>query len=107
MKIKRIEPCHHCWLYYQRKVDARRKKKLPCSNLENMMWDYSMHAAFPMGIVQGARQEDARLGSKDASNLSYRRTVARNEVPSYKLNGWETDGRALRLPVDTTGDIIK
>lgn len=66
----RVEPCHHVWLYYQRKVDARRKAKLPCSQLENLMWDYSMHAAFPLGIVQGAPEHWHRLGSKDASNLS-------------------------------------
>jgi hypothetical protein len=65
-KIQRIEPCLHCWAYYQRKVDARRKGKLPCSQLENMMWDYSMHAAYPFGIVQGAPDKWARLSSTRA-----------------------------------------
>ena len=64
-KLQRIEPCLHCWAYYQRKVDARRKSKLPCSQLENKMWDYSMHAAFPFGIVQGATDTThARLSSR-------------------------------------------
>jgi hypothetical protein len=51
---QRVEPCHHCWAYYQRKVNTRRKAKLPCSQLENLMWDYSLHAAYAFGIVQGA-----------------------------------------------------
>lgn len=72
-KIQRIEPCLHCWAYYQRKVDARRKAKLPCSQLENLMWDYSLHAAYAFGIVQGAPDKWHDLGSKDASNLSPKR----------------------------------
>ena len=64
-KIQRVEPCLHCWAYYQRKVDARRKGKLPCNQLENKMWDYSMHAAYPFGVVQGAG-EDARLSPSRA-----------------------------------------
>jgi hypothetical protein len=62
---QRVEPCHHVWLYYQRKVDARRAKKLPCNQLENKMWDYSMHAAYAFGVVQGSGEE-ARLSSSRA-----------------------------------------
>ena len=51
---RRVEPCHHVWAYYDRKVRERRGKRLKCNQLENLMWDYSMHAAFPFGVVQGA-----------------------------------------------------
>ena len=89
-KPQRVEPCHHVWLYYQRKVDARRKSKLPCSTLENMMWDYSMHAAFPMIVVQGAEypwQRTKRLAAKE-----------RRLSSSPRL----TDGKRLKYPLTGT-----
>ena len=88
-RIQRVEPCHHCWAYYERKVRERRGKRLKCNRLENQMWDYSMHAAFPMGVVQGAAPDAGKKGADARSPI----------IPGYALTGWETDGRVLSLPV--------
>lgn len=86
-KIQRIEPCLHCWAYYQRKVDGRRKSKLPCSQLENKMWDYSMHAAFPISYPCGGEPPLAR--EKRERRNAQRRLSSRRRTSPYPLSGSE------------------
>ena len=46
--------CNHIYDYYQRKVTERRRKRLKCNRLENLMYDYAMHSAFEFPFAQGA-----------------------------------------------------